>query len=156
MSAPGEIPNDPLSLIVALVVVESDTDEGWVTDANSLFCEIVGWDRGQFGDARDPDILTDTLIGKPLDVLVPPRHRRAHKFFRQAFSAAPAPRTMGEGRDTPLFRRDAWASGVTGLERIVGSPVAVLIGLSAMDEHHTVAAVQPMQVGRQFALPAVK
>lgn len=153
MTASGQIPDSPLSRIMALIVVDGASAEGWITDANPLLCQIVNWQRGEFGDPSDPGILTDTLIGKPLDVIVPERNRRAHKHFRAAFTANPEPRTMGEGRNTPLLIRQGFDPDETGLARIIGMPVAVLIGLSAIDERHTVAAVQPMNVGRQFALP---
>lgn len=154
MIVPGQIPDSPLTLIMALIVVESGSDEGWITDANELLCQFVNWQRGEFGAPHDPNIETDTLIGKPLDAIVPPDSRVAHKYYRRAFSERPTPRTMGEGRHTPLFVRSDFDPGATGLDRIVGMPVAVLIGLSAIDERHTVAAVQPMHVGRQFALPS--
>ena len=151
---PGLIGDDnPLSAIIALMVVQADAQEGWITDANRLACDLIGWERGRPGDPRDPDVLTDTLIGKPLDVLVPPKYRKAHKLFRMAFTANPEPRTMGEGRNTPLWHKDSFADNADGLDRIMGTPVAVLIGLSAMDEHHTIAAIQPMLVGKSFALP---
>lgn len=150
--------NNPYSRIAALLVVESDAEEGWITDVNRLCCDIVGWDRGEYGDDRDPGLMTETLIGKPLDVLIPPSYRKAHRLFRQAFAANPEPRTMGEGRNTPLWVRDRnspieGADARDRLESIKGRATTVLIGLSAMDEHHAVAMVQAMAIGKSFSLP---
>jgi PAS domain S-box-containing protein len=48
--------------------------------------------------------LPGELIGKPLETLVPDRHRSAHSELRQAFGINPLSRPMGAGRD-PFGRR---------------------------------------------------
>ena len=143
---------NPYSKIALLLVVEGDAQEGWITDCNELCSQFLNWERGEPGVVRDPECKTQTLIGKPLDVLVPPAYRDAHKLFRKAFQAHPIPRTMGEGRNTPIWIKDPNIK-VDGLESITGRPATVLIGLSAMDDHHTLAMIQPMSIGKAFALP---
>lgn len=46
------------------------------------------------------------LIGTSLEQLLPPRFRRGHVNFRQAFNANPQPRRMGAGRDLTALRKD--------------------------------------------------
>lgn len=144
--------HNPYSKIALLLVVESDAEMGWITDCNELCARFVGWEPGMVGDPRDPDCKSQTLIGKPLDVLIPPVYRRSHKLFRQAFAANPEPRTMGEGRNTPIWIRHEGQT-IDGLDSIQGTSMTVLIGLSALGEHHTVAMIQPMTVHKSFALP---
>lgn len=143
---------NPYSQTSYLLTIRAVEDHGFIVDANHLLCELVHWDRGNFGDPLDPHCTTDTLIGKPLSVLIPPMFRRAHSLFHMAFQAHPVPRTMGEGRNTPIWIKDPGVT-VCGLDSIEGHQATVLIGLSAVDNEHTLAIVQPMEVGRQFTLP---
>lgn len=140
---------NPYSATTCLLSVQAVADEGWIADANKLMCDLVGWERGNFGDPRDPDCKTQTLIGKPLDVLIPPIFRSAHRLFRKAFVTNPTPRTMGEGRNTPIWVKDPGVR-VKGLHSITGRQITVLIGLSPIDDCFTLAIVQPMEVVRQF------
>jgi PAS domain S-box-containing protein len=57
------------------------------------------------------------LVGKSIEILVPPRARAAHPELRQEFFADPSARAMGAGRDLTGLRKD-------------GSEVPVEIGLN--------------------------
>ncbi len=46
------------------------------------------------------------LIGKSIDELLPSRHARAHKRYRDAYAASPEERPMGLGRDLSALRKD--------------------------------------------------
>jgi PAS domain S-box-containing protein len=59
----------------------------------------------------------EELVGKPVEILVPPRIRGVHTDFRDAFLAHPEVRSMGQGRDLFLVRKD-------------GSELPVEIGLN--------------------------
>jgi PAS domain S-box-containing protein len=48
----------------------------------------------------------EELIGKPIELLVPPRIRSEHVHFRDAFHARPEARSMGIGRDLHIVRKD--------------------------------------------------
>jgi hypothetical protein len=141
---------NPFSATTYLLTVD---DACFIADANQLLCDLVGWERGKFGDPKDPKCKTQTLIGKPLDVLVPPIFREAHHHFQRAFQENPTPRTMGEGRNTPVWVKDP-ALHVNGIHSIKGRQLTVLIGLSAIDEHYTLAIIQPLEVSRRFVIPS--
>ncbi len=49
----------------------------------------------------------EELIGKPIEMLVPPHVRGAHLHYRQAFGAHPEARAMGAGRELHIVRKDA-------------------------------------------------
>jgi hypothetical protein len=152
---PGEPDYNPYSTTTCLLSVEADTDRGWIADANRMMCDLVGWERGNFGDPKDPECRTQTLIGKPLDVLVPPIFRRSHHLLRRAFVAHPSPRTMGEGRNTPIWVKDPGVE-VNGMRSIRGTQLTVLIGLSPIDDVYTLAIVQPMEIVRKFIQPGAR
>jgi PAS domain S-box-containing protein len=46
------------------------------------------------------------LVGKPVETLVPPRHRHEHEGLRQQFFSVPQTRNPGPGRDLHGLRRD--------------------------------------------------
>jgi len=48
----------------------------------------------------------DELVGQPVDVLVPDRHRDVHGRHRASFAATPATRSMGAGLDLHARRKD--------------------------------------------------
>jgi PAS domain S-box-containing protein len=48
----------------------------------------------------------DELVGRSIDMLVPPRSRAAHSGLRQGFFASPSERPMGVGRDLKGTRKD--------------------------------------------------
>jgi PAS domain S-box-containing protein len=48
----------------------------------------------------------DELIGKPIEMLVPPRILGEHVRFRTAFHRHPEARSMGSGRDLHIMRKD--------------------------------------------------
>jgi PAS domain S-box-containing protein len=48
----------------------------------------------------------EELVGKPIEMLVPPRIRQNHAQFRDAFHARPEARSMGAGRDLYIVRKD--------------------------------------------------
>lgn len=60
------------------------------------------------------------LVGRPIEDLVPPRHRGAHPAVREAFQRQPETRAMGRGRDLFGLRRD-------------GSEIPVEIGLNPIE-----------------------
>ena len=61
----------------------------------------------------------DELIGKSIEMLVPPRIRGGHINFRKAFDAHPEVRLMGKGRDLSIVRKDGTELPVEiGLNRI--------------------------------------
>lgn len=67
--------------------------DGTICLANAQAAESFGYSSGE-------------LIGKAVEVLVPVRFRERHVFDRMAFSAAPHPRRMGQGRELFGLRED--------------------------------------------------
>jgi PAS domain S-box-containing protein len=74
----------------AIVVVDA---EGTIVIANRLTEKMFGYPR-------------EELIGKPVEILVPERFRAGHYAQREAYSADPRTRPMGEGRALAGLRRD--------------------------------------------------
>ena len=70
------------------------TDEkGKIIFANTMVYEMFGYKRAE-------------LIGKPVEVLVPKRFKKAHGKFRHEYIAEPSSRPMGAGRDLFGLRKD--------------------------------------------------
>ena len=62
----------------------------------------------------------ETLIGQPVEILIPERFRHNHRLFRSEYFDSPAPRPMGIGRDLAGCRSD-------------GSEFPIEIGLNPLD-----------------------
>ncbi|NJD89291.1 MAG: PAS domain S-box protein [Betaproteobacteria bacterium] len=75
-----------------LAMILSGTD-GRIALANEQANAMFGWPRG-------------SLVGEPLDSLIPERFRGAHPAYRAGFFAEPRARMMGAGRDLFARRRD--------------------------------------------------
>jgi PAS domain S-box-containing protein len=84
-----------------MIIVDN---QGRIVSANSS-CQAI------FGYAPEE------LVGRPIEDLVPPRHRAAHPAVREAFQQHPETRAMGRGRDLFGLRKD-------------GSEIPVEIGLN--------------------------
>jgi diguanylate cyclase (GGDEF)-like protein/PAS domain S-box-containing protein/hemerythrin-like metal-binding protein len=87
----------------ALLVVDH---AGRITLVNTQLERLYGYHR-------------DELLGQPVELLIPERHRPAHGQLRQGFLASPEGRAMGGGRELYGRRKD-------------GSEVPVEIGLSPL------------------------
>lgn len=87
-----------------MVIVD---ENGQILSANSACLSIFGYGP-------------DELVGRPIEDLVPPRHRAAHPGFRGAFLRRPETRAMGRGRDLYGLRKD-------------GSEIPVEIGLNPIE-----------------------
>ena len=81
--------------------------EGTIILVNRETERMFGYDR-------------DELLGRPVDMLVPPPARDAHPGFRRGFHSEPRSRSMGAGRDLHGRRKD-------------GTEVPVEIGLSPVE-----------------------
>jgi PAS domain S-box-containing protein len=73
-----------------MVIVDCD---GRVVAVNDATLAFSGYDEGE-------------LAGRPVEMLVPASLREQHVRDRQAYVAAPQPRSMGAGRDLELRRKD--------------------------------------------------
>lgn len=87
----------------ALVMVDS---QGTITLVNTQAEVLFGYQR-------------EELLGKSVDMLVPRQARTAHTDLRRNFTATPARRAMGAGRDLHGLRKD-------------GSEVPIEIGLNSV------------------------
>src|SRR5690606_9437956 len=65
----------------------------------------------------------DELLGRPIEILVPERHRRAHRGHRASYQGSPQPRPMGLAMDLYGRRKD-------------GSEFPVEVSLSPVQTHH--------------------
>jgi PAS domain S-box-containing protein len=92
------------SLPDAMVIADQ---AGTIVFANGLAERLFGWSRQE-------------LVGRPVELLLPLRHRTAHQIQRGAYQAAPRTRPMGLGLDLFGLRRD-------------GSEFAAEISLSPVD-----------------------
>lgn len=66
----------------------------------------------------------EELVGRPVEDLVPPRHREIHPAVREAFQRHPETRAMGRGRDLFGLRKD-------------GSEIPVEIGLNPIESEES-------------------
>ena len=81
--------------------------EGRIALVNAEIERLFGYQRNE-------------LLGQPVEMLLPERHREAHPSHRAAFLAEPDPRRLGEGREIQGVRKD-------------GREVAVEIGLAHIE-----------------------
>lgn len=93
------------------LVVESAPNALVMVDAQGTITLVNSQTECLFGYRREE------LLGKSVDMLVPRRSRASHADLRRGFTAAPAQRAMGAGRDLHGVRKD-------------GSEVPIEIGLS--------------------------
>lgn len=66
---------------------------GLITMANENLCTMFGYEK-------------DEMVGKPIEMLLPSRHRGGHVALRDGFSQSPSQRSMGIGRDVTGLRKD--------------------------------------------------
>lgn len=88
---------------------------GTITIANRRVCEMFGY-------------ASDEMLGQPVEMLLPERHRVEHVAQRDAYSDAPRLRSMGSGRDLTGRRKDGREFPVeVGLSSVqtVDGPMAV-------------------------------
>jgi PAS domain S-box-containing protein len=85
---------------LARALVEAAPDALIVVDAAGAIAFINGRGEAMFGYARSE------LLGRPVEVLVPARARRAHAAHRAAFAASPGARPMGAGLELMGRRKD--------------------------------------------------
>ncbi len=81
-------------------LVEAAPDAMVIVDASGLIELVNAQTENLFGYARVE------LIGQPVEILVPARYRAGHPAHRDAYSAAPRVRAMGEGSDLAGLRKD--------------------------------------------------
>jgi two-component system sensor kinase FixL len=74
----------------AMIVVD---DGGHVVHVNGVAERLFGWPRGE-------------LVGKPVEALLPSRHRIQHWLHRAAWQPTRVARPMGQGHDLSALRRD--------------------------------------------------
>lgn len=104
------------------LVIEGAPNGIVMVDADGAVVLVNKAAEALFGYAREE------LVGRPIELLVPERSRRAHPAHRWAYSKAPEARPMGRGRDLLARRKD-------------GSTFPVEIGLNPVD---TVAGPQTL------------
>lgn len=68
-------------------------DEGAIVSANQRACRMFGHPA-------------EALVGKPVEILLPERHRHAHIAQRSGYLAAPVAKAMGSGRELTGLRSD--------------------------------------------------
>jgi PAS domain S-box-containing protein len=95
-------------------VVESAPNAMVIVGSTGLIEMVNAQTEGIFGYSRDE------LLGKPIEMLVPERHRGNHSALRTSFFVGPVSRPMGAGRDLHGLRKD-------------GSEFPVEIGLSPIE-----------------------
>lgn len=89
-SVPVETGSVAAGEVEAALTVDGD---GRITRANRRLCQLLGFER-------------EELIGRPVEVLVPPRHRKAHAVQVRRYLADPTPRPYGSGLDIVALRAD--------------------------------------------------
>jgi len=82
------------------LVVEASPSGMVMTDAGGKIVLVNVEAERLFGYRRDE------LIGKPIEMLVPPRIHGEHVRFRDGFQDNPEARSMGKGRDLHIVRKD--------------------------------------------------
>ncbi len=99
------------------------------------------------------------LIGRPIEILVPPDIRRVHPHNREAFIAHPKARAMGAGRDLHVVRKDGTELPVEiGLNPIrTGEGMMVLSAIVDISARKwTEARLQHYVAREQWAIAAVE
>lgn len=71
-----------------------------VTDSQGRITNFNRYAEKQFGYSKDE------VLGKKIEILVPPEYRLLHLDDRARFQDHPVPRQMGEGRDLFAIRKD--------------------------------------------------
>ena len=72
----------------------------WSSTYSGRIALVTAHVQTMFGYARDE------LVGAPIEMLLPPRHRASHPADRERYLANPAMRPMGLGRDLYARRKD--------------------------------------------------
>jgi PAS domain S-box-containing protein len=103
-------------------LIEADPNGVLVVDSHGCIETVNGRLTKLFGYRQDE------LLGQPVELLIPQRYRRSHVVLRAGFTAAPANRPMGAGRDLQGLRKD-------------GSEFPIEIGLSPITTERGVAVV---------------
>jgi PAS domain S-box-containing protein len=92
-------------------------DQGRIAMVNPQTESMFGYERSE-------------LIGNPLEMLLPERLRAAHGGHRRAFTANPALRQMGVGRDLTARRKDGFEFPVEiGLNPVAGNPEGLVLAM---------------------------
>jgi PAS domain S-box-containing protein len=68
-------------------------DKGTIVFANEMAVDLFGWTR-------------EELVGQAVEMLLPARHRGAHRGLRRGYQEAPRRRPMGLGVDLAALRKD--------------------------------------------------
>ena len=109
----------------AMLVVDS---EGVIRDLNRQAIALFGWSR-------------EEIEGTPVERLVPPASRDAHRRHRRSYAVAPRPRPMGRGLDLEAVRKD-------------GTTIPVEISLAPSDlaagPGHVICAVRDITAWRRM------
>ena len=81
-------------------LMESAPDAMVIVDPEGRIVLVNGQVERLFGYGRDE------LLGRPVEILVPERYRRAHPEYRSGYFTDPRPRPMGAGLDLRALRKD--------------------------------------------------
>ena len=81
-------------------LLEAAPDAVLIVDANGTIVLVNGQTEKMFGYSREE------LLGKPVEMLVPQRHRHTHSAHRGNYNASPRVRMMGSGMELLGLRRD--------------------------------------------------
>ncbi len=80
--------------------LEAASEAVVVVDTGGRIIQVNAKTEEMFGYLRDE------LLGQPVELLVPPRHREAHAAHRDAYMRAPRVRSMGRGLDLTGVKKD--------------------------------------------------
>jgi PAS domain S-box-containing protein len=93
-------PDHALGEATSRALLDAAPDALVVVDGAGTIVSVNAQAERVFGHARED------LLGKPVEVLIPPRHRARHPEHRTGFVSAPRVRTMGSGLELHGLRRD--------------------------------------------------
>lgn len=82
-------------------LLEAAPDPMLVVASDGVILHVNRQAEHVFGYARDE------LLGQPMEILVPRRHREAHRSHRASFAKAPRVRTMGSGLALRAVRKNS-------------------------------------------------